>query len=211
MRSEEQTINVTGSAKKDIVSDLGFLRGSISIQSATAESAYRALVNQKPQLLSYLKSKGFPENQVKFYPMTNYQVFDYDGNGRQIGVKGHVYSQRMEIQSGDVKKIQAISLDIASLIENGVYFTVESPEFYYTKIADVKIQIQAAAARDARDRAEKIVKATGSDLGPRRSGRMGVLQIIPKNSNEISDYGVNDVSSIEKEVIAVVNASFQIK
>jgi hypothetical protein len=40
---------------------------------------------------------------------------------------------------------------------------------------------------------------------------MGVLQITPKNSNVISDYGMNDVTSIEKEITAVVSASFEIK
>jgi len=39
---------------------------------------------------------------------------------------------------------------------------------------------------------------------------LGVLQIIAENSNLTSDYGVNDVSSIRKEIIAVVNANFEI-
>jgi len=39
---------------------------------------------------------------------------------------------------------------------------------------------------------------------------MGVLQIIPKNSADVSDYGMNDVSSIDKEIVAVVHASFEI-
>jgi len=37
------------------------------------------------------------------------------------------------------------------------------------------------------------------------------LQITPINSNMVSDYGMNDVSSIDKEITAVVNASFEIK
>jgi hypothetical protein len=57
-------------------------------------------------------------------------------------------------------------------------------------------------------RAKKIAEATGSKLGPIRDARMGVLQITPKNSTEISDYGMNDVGSIEKEITAVINASF---
>ena len=44
-----------------------------------------------------------------------------------------------------------------------------------------------------------------------RSARMGVIQITPRLSNQISDYGVNDLSSIEKEITAVVNASFEIE
>lgn len=84
------------------------------------------------------------------------------------------------------------------------------PEYHYTKIADLKIEVQAAAARDAMVRAQKIAEATDRDLGPMRNARMGVLQITPKLSNQISDYGINDLSSIEKEITAVVNASFEI-
>jgi hypothetical protein len=40
---------------------------------------------------------------------------------------------------------------------------------------------------------------------------MGVFQITPRFSTEISDYGVNDVSSIDKDVTAVVRATFVIR
>nr|WP_294895186.1 hypothetical protein [uncultured Pedobacter sp.] len=38
---------------------------------------------------------------------------------------------------------------------------------------------------------------------------MGVLQITPENSNMTSDYGIKDVSSIRKEITAVVSANFE--
>ncbi len=210
-RSADQTITVTGSAKKEIVSDLGILRGSISIEATTAQAAFQALKTQKPILLEYLASQGFTEDMVQWYTVNNFPVYFYDNDGRQTGIKGYVYSQRMEIQSKDVKKIRAVALDISSVIERGVFFTIEAPEFYYTKLANLKVQIQAEAAKDAMVRAARIAASTGSDLGPMRTARMGVLQITPKNSTQISDYGMNDVTSIEKEITAVVNASFQIR
>jgi hypothetical protein len=60
-------------------------------------------------------------------------------------------------------------------------------------------------------RGQRIAKATGRELGALRSARMGVLQITPENSNLTSDYGVNDVSSIRKEITAVVSANFAIE
>jgi hypothetical protein len=39
---------------------------------------------------------------------------------------------------------------------------------------------------------------------------MGVIQITPFNSTMVTDYGINDVSSIDKEITAVVSASFEI-
>jgi len=210
--SSNQTINVTGSAKKEITSDLGILRGTISVQYPTAEGAYRELLSQKPVLISYLASKGFPENKIEFFTINSYPVYEIGPTGYQTGrIIAYNYSQRMEIQSTDVNKIKEISLDISSLIEKGVNFNVEMPEYHYTKLAELKIQIQADASKDAMIRAEKIAEATGRELGPMRSARMGVLQITPRLSNQISDYGVNDLSSIEKEITAVVNASFEIE
>jgi len=210
-KSADQTITVTGSAKKDIVSDLGILRGTIAIEAPTADGAFRALKAQQPILLEYLAAQGFPADKVNFFTVINSPVYEYNQEGMQTRLRGYSYSQRMEIASVDVEKIKRISLDISSLIERGVYFQVEPPEYHYTKLASLKVEIQSEAARDAKVRAERIVTATGRTLGPLRNARMGVLQITPKNSNQISDYGMNDVSSIEKEITAVVNASFQIK
>lgn len=102
-------------------------------------------------------------------------------------------SQMIDVQSKDVAKIKQVSLDITSLVNKGVNFSVNPPEYYYTKLAGLKVEIQADAAKDALNRAQKIAEATGSDLGPITTARMGVIQITPVNSNMISDYGINDV------------------
>jgi hypothetical protein len=210
--SAAQTITVTGSAKKEIVSDLGILRGSISVQSPSASESYRELLRQKPLLVEYLKSKGFPEDKIEFFTINSYAQYEMGPNGVQTQkITGYVYNQRMEVVSNDVNKIKQVSLDIPSLVEKGVNFNVEMPEYHYTKLAELKIQIQAEAAKDAMTRAKKIADATDRNLGPMRSARMGILQITPKLSNQISDYGINDLSSIEKEITAVVNASFEIE
>ena len=101
-------------------------------------------------------------------------------------------------------------MEISSLVERGVSFQVNQPEFYNTKVGDIKIEIQAEAAKDAMIRGQRIAQATGRKLGTLKSARMGVLQITPENSNMTSDYGVNDISSIRKEITAVVNANFEI-
>lgn len=210
-QSANQTITVTGSAKKEIISDLGFLRGTLTVQAAAPEYAFRELNRSRPILLLYLEKKGFPKDKVEFFTMNNYPVYEIGTQGYSTGrIIGYVYNQRMEISSTDVNKIKEISLDIASLVEQGINFNVEMPEYHYTKLAELKIEIQAEAAKDAMVRAQKIAEATGRDLGPMRTARMGVLQITPKFSNVISDYGINDLSSIDKEIIGVVNASFEI-
>ena len=210
IKSENQIITVTGSAKAVIVSDLGILRGTLMVEATTAREAYRELEIQKPVLLSYFKSKGFAGDKVNYQTISTYPNYNFNTQGQNAGVRSYTSSQMIDISSSNVNLIKEMSLEISALVERGVSFQVNPPEFYYTKIGDIKLEIQAQAAKDAMTRGQRIAEATGRELGTLKSARMGVLQITPENSNLTSDYGVNDVSSIRKEIVAVVNANFEI-
>ncbi len=211
-KNADQTITVTGSAKKEIVSDLGILRGTLQSASSIRQNAYQVVQQQMPTILRYLEAQGFKKDQVEVFGINGYPVFEVAANGVQTQNVSHfVYSQRFEIKSNDVKKIKELSVTLSSLVEKGLDVNVEAPEYLYTKLDDLKIEVQAAASKNAMDRAVKIAEATGRSLGPLRNARMGVIQITPRNSNMISDYGMNDATSIEKEITAVVSASFEIK
>jgi uncharacterized protein len=75
-------------------------------------------------------------------------------------------------------------------------------------LGDLKILMLAEAAKDAKLRAEQIAASTGRIVGPLRSARMGVMQINPAGSSDTSGEGNNDITSLEKDVIAVVTSSF---
>lgn len=206
-----QTINVTGSAKRDIVSDLGVLRSNIQANGPTADAAYNQLLEQRPQVLSYLATKGFSDTSIELNPINLNPIYEITEQGYSSNrIISYTANQLIEVKVKDVQKIKSVSLDMISLVNKGVSITVMPPEYYYTGLADLKIEIQADAAKDALNRANKIAEATGSDLGSITNARMGVIQITPVNSNMISDYGINDVSSIEKEITAVVSASFRL-
>ena len=87
----------------------------------------------------------------------------------------------------------------------------QPPEYLYTKLADVRTVMLGEATKDARTRAESIARAAGSDIGAVREVRMGVFQITPRNSTEVNDYGINDTSSLEKDITAVVRVTFAVK
>ncbi len=211
VKSENQTINVTGSAKKSIVSDLGILRLSVNVDEVNQLEAYQQLKKQVPMLMNYLLANGFEKNRMNTMVMNIYPNFLYNEAGNQIGIRSFTGTQTIEVQSNNVSLIKNTSLDVVSLLEKGISVTVNPPEYYYTKLSAIKIDIQADAAKDAMIRGRRIAEATGRKLGVLTNARMGVLQITPENSNVTSDYGVNDVSSIRKEITAVVNANFLIK
>jgi uncharacterized protein len=210
-KNADQTITVTGSAKKSIVSDLGIQRGTLQATSSDRKTAYQIVQQQMPTVQQYLQDKGFAKEQIEVFGINGYPVYEVNSSGAQTSkVLYYMYNQRFEVRSNDVNKIKELSVSISSLVEKGLDMNAEMPEYLYTKIDDIKIAVQAEASKNAMDRAEKIAASTGRSLGPLRNARMGVMQITPKNSNIVTDYGVNDVTSIEKDITAVVSASFQI-
>jgi len=62
-------------------------------------------------------------------------------------------------------------------------------ESFYSKLANLKIDMISEATRDARVRAEKIAKNSSSDLGKLLNGHMGVFQITAKHSTEKYTWG----------------------
>jgi len=114
----------------------------------------------------------------------------------------------MEVRSGDVDKIAVIAREATELINQGILIESNAPQYYNTKIGDLKIEMLGEAAKDAKTRAEQIANSTGNSIGAVRSAKMGVLQITPPDSTEVSDSGMYDTSSIEKDMTAVVNISF---
>ncbi|MFA7228720.1 MAG: SIMPL domain-containing protein [Melioribacteraceae bacterium] len=211
-KNADQTITVTGSAKKSIVSDLGIQRGTLQATSAERKTAYQIVQQQMPLIRRHLADNGFKDEQIEMFSINGYPLYEIAANGNATQrVVGYMYSQRFEIKSKDVKKIKELSLSLSSLVEKGLDISADPPEYLYTKIDDLKIEVQAAASKNAMDRAVKIAEATGRNLGPLKNARMGVIQITPLNSNIISDYGMNDATSIDKEITAVVSASFEIK
>lgn len=213
-KASDQTVTVTGSARKRIKSDLIVWRANVTYQSEEMGEAYSALKERVPRVRSYLISKGVPENEIVVSAVSTQALHESssegEGGGDEGRITGYRLSQTLEVRSMDVDKITTISREVTELIEQGIFLESTAPEYHYTKLGDLKIQMLAEAAKDAKLRAQQIASSTGSSVGDVRSARMGVLQITPADSNAVSDYGMNDTTALEKDITAVVNVSFAV-
>ena len=81
----------------------------------------------------------------------------------------------------------------------------------YTKLSDLKVSMQAEAAKDARQRAQSIAEAAGAGLGEVRWARMTAPSITPQYSNSDDDGGTDDTSSLEKKITAIVTVGYGVK
>ena len=95
----------------------------------------------------------------------------------------------MQIESHDVDKVEALSRKVTELINSGIELNSNQPEYYYTKLAELKIEMIAEATKDAQIRASQIADNAGGSLGKLKRADMGVFQIVAQNSSEEYSWG----------------------
>lgn len=208
-KAADRFISVTGSAQKTIISDRAVWHVTLSRTAGLDDAAGGSkLMNQDLQkLLSYVKKSGMTGSGIIVKPVSVETLMNYNVNQPA----GYTFRQEVVISSSDVQGLTTIAQGAASLFAEGALVSTASLEYYYSKLPELRIAMLAAATNDARLRAEKIAESAGASLGGLQDASMGVIQLTAANSVDVSDYGTYDTSSIEKQLTAIVRASFAIK
>jgi hypothetical protein len=138
-----------------------------------------------------------------------YQPYGQDNSN--TGPREYVLRQRMEVSGSDINKITELAKNVQPLVNQGVFFTTDAVEYYYSKLPDLRVELLGEAVKDAQVRAREIAKNSSRGVGTLKSADMGVVQVLPVNSVNISDYGNYDTSSIQKEVMVTVKTAFTLR
>ena len=207
-----EIIKVTGSAEKSIVSDYIVWNSMFTRRDIKLTDAFTKLKNDLKEVKIYLLAKGIQENEIIVSQANTKVLYKKNEKGYNTNdIDGYLLSQGIEVRSYEVKKVDDIARQSTELLNKDIQFISGAPDFFYTKLAELKIEMLAKATKNAKNRAKSMAKSTGNHIGLMRSAKMGIFQITPINSYDVSWYGNNDTSSLEKKVTAVVNVNFQIK
>lgn len=212
----QDTIVVTGLGETEFVSDLIVWSGALTAESQSVAAGYAQLEANKQKVQQYLKDKGIPDAAVVFEFVNVDKQYEpvYSANGNWAGQRftGYVLRQRFTVESTDVEKVEIVSREISSLIAQGVSIEAYAPDYYYTKLDDVKMGLIETASADARTRAEKIAVNAGTKIGRVASARMGVFQITGANTNEeFSAGGSFNTSSRTKKARITMRIEYRLK
>lgn len=209
----KNSVTVTGSAYEIVQSDSGNLEVALVLRRATKALAYADAKKQLPIVMKYIKDKGFDtQKDVNIKSADGYYTYKTTSNGIATNdIDYYNLSQIITIKSNDVNKIKDTSLDITSLMDKGIDIDVRAISYSYSKLSDLKVELLKSATTDAKNRASAMLKSTHNRVGNIQSVKMGVFQITPVDSTEVSDMGINDTSTIEKKITAVANVVFQVK
>lgn len=211
----ENSIKVKGLGKKDFSSDLIVWSGSFSKNRFNLKDAYAALDKDRDILKNYLVDQGIPDSSIVFSSVFISKDFrsEYDSNTKRSTsiFNGYNLSQNVTVESKNVNLVEKVSRKVSEIINSGVEFYSNSPQYYYTKLAELKIEMIEKGTEDARTRAERIAQNANSSLGDLKTASMGVFQIIGQNSSE--DYswgGAFNTTSKEKTATVTVNLEYEL-
>ena len=206
---QDSSITMTGSAKANVHSDLIKWTGNFSrtVVIDQVKMGYTMMKTDQTNVEAFLTKNGIAAGDFKISPVFMNQVYKQnDSSPTQFTL-----TQNVELSGKDLAKVEALPKRLQDLINQGVLFSANNLEYYYTKLPDQRVALLSDAVGDAKTRAEQIAKSSGLKVGAIRSASMGVVQVLPPNSTDVSDYGSYDTSSADKDIMVTVKTVFNLE
>ena len=207
-RHSRDTLSVTGSARVPIAANL--VRWSLTVagEAPEAAAAARILRRQSAAAHTFLRGGGIPADAIEPSVVRSEEiVIQLPHHRRRTRYR---VSQQLEVSTRQIDVVESVATGVGSLLERGIHVSAGSLAYVSTELEKAKLDALEKATEEARRRAEILVHGLGGKLGRMRSSSQGVYQVTPRNSTDVSDYGINDTTSREKDVNAVVSVTFAV-
>lgn len=214
--STDEVITITGSAKETVVSDLATYNASLDKTYPVSMGLPKMLedFNKKSGVITgYLKYKGIKPEQIKMGDISVQKIYEMNGyTVNTQNIVSYTLSRTISADITDLELAKKIGNDVtAKAAQNDIALSSNNTNYQYTGLEALRPKLLKLATEDAKVKAESMASSTGRSIGSLRAGRMGVVQVLAKNSVDINDYGSYDLSSPEKDVFVTVNVTFELK
>src|ERR1700757_3112515 len=164
-----QSIKVTGLAKRDFTSDLVVWSSSFSRKALTLADANALIKKDIAAVKQYLMKNKIREEEITFSALQINRDYEYkyDANGRNIGQEftGFNLTQSVQVESKELPYVENAYKEAGNLIDMGIEFISGEPDYYYSKLSDLKIDLLSEATKDGYNRASKISENAEGNVG----------------------------------------------
>ncbi|HPP88543.1 MAG TPA: SIMPL domain-containing protein, partial [bacterium] len=205
---QEKTITATGFASLSAASDIVKWRLTISREAKTTnlKEGYLQIAKDLEKLKDILIKSGIADTEINIQPINANPVYSNYGK-----IENYSLQQSIFIVSKNLELIEKSALNPENIMNQNILIQYSNLEYYFENIGDLKISLIKQATGDGLKRAEEIAASAGSKIDKLISARVGVFQITEPYSNEITDYGVYNISSKAKEVKVTVKVTVSLK
>lgn len=198
---------VRGLAEREVKADIAAWNVNFEASDATLSAAYDAANSSREKVIAFIKDQGFAEADVTPSPLTVYKREDRDNAGKLLATIYQI-GGGVAVRSADVDKVAASSQKVDELVKQGVLISSSYPQYYYTKLNDIKPEMLGEATRNARTAAEQFAKDANAKVGAINNAGQGAFTLSPRDSGESQG---DDTSSMHKKVRVVTTISFYLE
>jgi len=204
-------IVVIGSAKVEAKADNVVWTLSIANTGKTPATAVTGIDSGINALQNYLTDGGIKADQLTLGPVNSYPTEEYI-NGNPTGrILNYRANREITVRTKDVQLVSKLSQNIGALLQQGVNVSNYGPQYYVSKLSELRPELLKEAMQDARLRANSIVDATGGKVGNVMSVRSGPFQVTSPDSVDTSAGGFYDTMTIDKTITSTVTVVFKVK
>lgn len=210
-----QTISVTGSAQKNFESNIIKWTAEYARKSEDITQASTWLSEDREAVKAFLSEQGIPAKDIVFQSVNinkDYE-YEYDNRGNSSRVfTGYSLSQYVVIESSELDVVEQAAREISSLLSQGIELTSNLPQFYYSDLESLKLDLIKEASANAYQRATNIASESDADVQGMQQADLGIFQITGQNEDEDYSYGgVFNTHSRNKTAHITLRAKYQLK
>ena len=204
----ERYVSVKGLAERDVKADLGSWTIGYTAAGPDLTSANDKLDQDQTAVLAFASRHGFSADEVAVQPTTVTDTFANPyGASRLDAAQRFVIKGAIQIRSTNVDEVRKASQGTGDLVKQGVALGEnypQAPQYFFTRLNDIRPPMLAEATRSARAVAEQFAADSHSRLGPIRRANQGVFEISGRDDRSGSD----DQGSIDKKVRLVTTVDY---
>jgi len=198
---------VRGLAERDVKANIASWSVNFEASYNTLSKAYELANESKGKVTAFLKESGFAEEEITPNALTVYKREDRDNVGNITNTTYQI-SGSVVVRTEDVDKVSAATQKVGDLVGQGVLLTSSFPQYFYTKLNDVKPEMLGEATRNARTAAEQFAKDANAKVGNINSAGQGAFTLSPRDAGE---NGGDESGSMYKKVRVVTTISFYLE
>lgn len=210
-----QTISVTGSAQTNFESDIIKWTAQYARKSLDISEASSWLGQDREAVKYFLKEQGIPAEDIVFQAVNISRDYEYEYDNRGTSTRiftGYSLYQSVVIESQELDIVEQAAREISSLLSQGIELTSNPPQFYYSDLESLKLNLIKEASENAFQRATNIASESKAEVKGMQQADLGIFQITGQYEDEEYSYGgVFNTHSRNKTAHITIRAKYQLK